>query len=61
MFEMRNFKRYYPYSLRMLKGLRKKWVKVPNQFPGLIEEIDLTIQFLERQCKSKFPISNTKQ
>jgi hypothetical protein len=47
MFELRNFKRYYPYSLRMLGGLREKWAAVPDQFPRLIEELDLTIMFLK--------------
>lgn len=49
MYELRNFKRYYPYSLRMLRGLRKKWVDV--QFPRLIEEMDITIEFLEKRSK----------
>lgn len=49
MFELRNFKRYYPYSLRMLNGLREKWAAVPNQFPRLVEELDLTIKFLENK------------
>lgn len=49
MFELRNFKRYYPYSLRMLKGLMEKWASVPDQFPRLIDELDLTIEFLEKK------------
>lgn len=49
MFELRNFKRYYPYSLRMLNGLREKWAAVPNQFPRLVDELDLTIKFLEKK------------
>lgn len=49
MFELRNFKRYYPYSLRMLNGLREKWAAVPNQFPRLVEELDLTTKFLEKK------------
>jgi hypothetical protein len=51
MFELRNFKRYHPYSLRMLRSLKAKWASAPNQFPRLIEEIDLTIQFLELKTK----------
>jgi hypothetical protein len=47
LFELRNFKRYYPYSLRMLKGLRLKWSAIPNEFVRLIEELDLTVAFLE--------------
>ena len=48
MFELRNFKRYYPYSHRMLSGLRKKWTAVPNQFPRLIEEMDLTMEHISK-------------
>ncbi len=49
MYELRNFKRYYPYSLRMLLGLKQKWSVVPNQFPRLLDEMDATIEFLERK------------
>jgi hypothetical protein len=49
MYELRNFKRYYPYSLRMLKGLKLKWVAVPDQFPRLLEELEITIEFLEKR------------
>ena len=49
LFEMRNFKRYYPLTLRTLKGLDEKWRAVPNQFPRLLEELDLTISFLEKK------------
>jgi len=50
-YELRHFKRYYPYSLRTLKELLKKWEKVPNQFPRLLEETRLTIEFLENKVK----------
>ena len=49
MFEMCNFKRYYPFSLRMLKGLREKWESVPDQHPRLLDELKLTIEFMERK------------
>ena len=49
MYELRNFKRYYPFSLRMLKGLWEKWAPVPNQFPRLLEEMKLTIEFIEKK------------
>ena len=49
MFEIRNFKRYYPFSLRMLKGLREKWEGVPDQYPRLLDELKLTIEFMERK------------
>jgi hypothetical protein len=48
MFEMRNFKRYYPYTLRMLLGLQEKWGAVPNQFPRLLDELKLTIQHIQK-------------
>lgn len=47
-FELKNFKRYSPYSLRMLKGLRE----VCRDFPRLIEEIDLTIKYLEKKLSN---------
>jgi hypothetical protein len=46
MYELRFYKRYFQHSLRMLKGLREKWASVPNQFPRLIEELDLTIEYI---------------
>lgn len=49
-FELRNFKRYYPYSLRMLKGLREKWTcQNPKGSPRLLEELNLTIKYLEKK------------
>jgi len=51
LFELRNFKRYYPLSLRMLKGLSEKWSKSDEQFPRLTEELNMTIQFLEKKVK----------
>lgn len=47
LFELRNFRRYYPYSLRMLYGLRAKWGPVSDQHPRLLEELDLTIAYLK--------------
>lgn len=48
-FEMRNFKRYYPYTFRMLNGLHEKWAAVPDQFPRLLNELDLTIQYIGKK------------
>jgi hypothetical protein len=48
-YELRHFKRYYELSYRTLKGLKEKWEKVPNQFPRLIEEINLSLEFLEKK------------
>lgn len=47
-YEMRNFKRYYyPYTLRMLEGLNQKWSAVPDQFPRLLDELQLTIEHIK--------------
>ncbi len=50
-FELRSFKRYYPYTLRMLLGLRGKWGDggVREKYPRLVEELNLTIAYLERK------------
>ena len=50
-YELRHFKRYYPFSYRTLKGLREKWSKVPDQYPRLIDEIDRTLNFLKKKVK----------
>lgn len=47
-FELRNFKRYYPYTFRMLEGLQTKWAAVPNQFPRLLNELELTIAHIKK-------------
>lgn len=47
-FELRNFKRYYPITYRTLKGLKEKWTE-NKVYPRLLEEIDLTISFLENK------------
>lgn len=36
-FELRKFKRYHPYTLRMLRGLQAKWCASSQQFPRLTE------------------------
>ena len=46
MYELRFYSRYYPHSQRMLRGLREKWAIVPNQFPRLIEELDLPLEYI---------------
>jgi len=48
-YELRHFKRYYDFSYRTLIGLHEKWNKVPDQFPRLIEEINLSIEFLKNK------------
>jgi len=48
-YELRHFKRYYPFSYRTLLGLKDKWEKVPNQFPRLMDECNRTIEYLENK------------
>jgi hypothetical protein len=43
-FELRNFPRYYEFTERMLKRLRDIW----GPWPRLIEEINLTLEHIQR-------------
>lgn len=45
-FELKRFKRYRPYTLRMLIGLRGEWAGRDEKYPRLINEIDLAIEFM---------------
>ena len=46
LFELRNYKRYYPVSLRILEGLKASWeTKEANE--RLVNEIKLTIIHIE--------------
>lgn len=47
LYELRNFKRYYSYSLRMLEGLRSKWIETAKEYPRLLEELDLTVDYIK--------------
>ncbi len=49
-FELRNFRRYYEVSERILIGLKNCWV---NENPRIIEEINLTLDFIKkkRRCR----------
>jgi CRISPR/Cas system Type II protein with McrA/HNH and RuvC-like nuclease domain len=47
-YELMHFKRYYPYTLRMLRGLRDQWSKEACH-KRLIDEIDVAIEFLDSQ------------
>ena len=42
-FELKNFKRYYPISEKILKELRKTWINNNR----LVEEIDLTLEHIK--------------
>lgn len=52
-YELKHFKRYYPLSLRTLKNLRKTWSEKITEDSRLIEEIDITIEFLKQKVKDK--------
>ena len=45
-YELRNFKDYYPVSLRILEGLKGDWSS--NAKPRIQKEIDLTIDHINR-------------
>ncbi len=45
-FELRNFKDYYPVSIRILEGLRVEW-DLPRTKLRLIKEIDLAIDYMK--------------
>ncbi len=53
-FEMRNFKRYFPYTLRLLKGLQQKWSSTEAPFPNLLKELELTIDYVEKKSNKWF-------
>lgn len=46
-FELKNFKRYYQISEKILKELRKTWINNNR----LVEEIDLTLEHI--RCKNE--------
>jgi len=50
-YELRNFKDYYPVSLRILKGLKSDWASKgpPDQRARRMEELELTIKHIERR------------
>jgi len=49
-FELRHFPRYYEFTQRMLSGLRQVWSADPKiQWPRLIEEIDLTLEYIKKR------------
>lgn len=45
-FELQNYKRYYPVSLRILKGLKSTCDEVKHK--RLIDEIDISIKQIEK-------------
>jgi hypothetical protein len=51
LFELRRFKRYHEHVLRTLQGLRSGWTADPDfKFPRLIEELDLTVEHIQKRA-----------
>jgi len=50
-FELRYFKKYFPVTLRILKGEKESWTK-SGANPRLLQELDFTINFLDKRSKS---------
>jgi len=48
-YELKNFKRYYPFSYRTLLGLKEKWFNGGVKSPRIFEEIELTLNFLKKK------------
>ncbi|MBZ5548799.1 MAG: hypothetical protein LAO22_12735 [Acidobacteriia bacterium] len=46
-FELRHFPRYYEFTQRMLLALKEKWKA--DQWPRLVEEIDLTLKHIQQK------------
>lgn len=47
-FELRNFKAYYPVTLRILANLHSKFTSDPKfQWPYLLAEMDLTTDYIK--------------
>jgi hypothetical protein len=58
-FELRNFKEYFPVSIRILEGLKEDWSTNPSQHARIFTEIDLTLSYMkERKCG--FALKNTR-
>lgn len=51
-FELRFFPRYYPFTLRMLHGLKRNWQLSEDKYPRLLEEIEITINFIEKSSNT---------
>jgi hypothetical protein len=52
-FELKNFKAYYPVSLRILEGLKTTWSN-PDIEPRLVNELNLTIAYLRKNALMRF-------
>lgn len=54
LFELRFFPRYFPFTRRTLLGLRHKWSSAQEQYPRLLEELDLTLQYIGTSRLKRF-------
>ena len=52
LYELRFFPRYYPFTRRTLLGLKEKWTLSASQFPRILEELDITLNVIERRSNS---------
>ena len=51
-YELRNFKDYYPVTMRILKNLKQVWAQnSKHDISKLIDEIDLTIAYIKKKKK----------
>ena len=46
-YELRNFKRYYSFTKRMLDGLNEKWSESPGKYSRLLNELKLTLAYIK--------------
>lgn len=53
LFELRFFPRYYPFTLRTLLALKRKWQETAAH-PRILEELDITIRFIEMRSNTVF-------
>jgi hypothetical protein len=42
-YELRNFKKYFPVSIRILEGLKESWKNIPS----ITKEIELSISYMK--------------
>lgn len=51
LFELRRFQRCHEHTLRTLNSLKEKWSSDPEfKFKRLLEELDLTTQYIQRNA-----------
>lgn len=54
LFELRFFPRYFPFTLRTLLALKRKWQVTAAAYPRILEEVDMTIRFIEMHSNTAF-------